>query len=297
MEKIHINIEPPRSLNEYEKKQYELLCNDEFVKEYLQENSMTYDDLQKNLPLFVLMVNGFKECERCGGLDTCPKSERGYQSILKKGYFVDFAKKPCKYLLKEREFKKKESMYLFKPFTKNQMNITLDTMKVFNEDSNYVAAFESITDYLLNPHGKGIYLFGNVGVGKTYLMIALCNEFVSQGKTVAFINVSEFLAEHKTRINYDLIEQVKNADFCVFDDIGQESVTSLYRDEILFPILNERMQEQRMTCFTSNFDFKHLQEHFEVNIYNDKEEMKALRIMERIRSLSVEVKMVGESRR
>lgn len=297
MEKIDIKVTPPKSTKEYEKQQLEFLKNNEFIKNYLVNNSMSEEDLEKNLPLFVLMVKDLKECQGCGGIATCPKSEKGYQTVLKKGIFLDFAKKPCTYKLQENDFKKKQSLYVYKPFTKEQMNISLDSMHVFVEDPIYMNVFSVVTEYLENPKQKGIYLYGSVGVGKTYLMMALANEFASQGKSVAFINVSEFLLEHKTKVDYELIDAIKASDFCVFDDIGQESVISLYRDEILFPILNDRMLDGKMTCFTSNLDFESLEKHFAVNIYNDKEDMKALRIMERIRALSREVQLIGKSRR
>lgn len=297
MDKIAIKVTPPNSLKEYEQKQYEVLCKNDFLQQYLKNNGMDESDLRNYLPLFVLMVKDLKECQGCGGLSNCPKSEKGYQSVLKKGRFVDVAKKACPYMEREKEFRKIEKMYLYKPFTKQQMAITFDTMKLFTDDAVYMSVFDKVADYLVNPQGKGLYLYGDVGVGKTYLMMALCNEFVKQGKSVAFVNVSEFLFDNKIKINYALIDEVKNADFCVFDDIGQESIIEQSRDEILFPILNERMLNQKMTCFTSNYDFKSLQKHFEVNIYNDIDEMKALRIMERIRALSVEVQMDGKSRR
>lgn len=297
MEKIDIKVPLPKSVKEFEKNQLEVLKNNDFIKKYLVDNSMTLKDLEDNLPLFVLMVKDLKECTGCGGFATCPKSEKGYQTVLKKDVFIDFVKKPCKYKLQDNEFKKKQSMYLYKPFTKEQMGITLDSMKVFVDDPIYMNAFHEVISYVEDPNQKGIYLYGSVGVGKTYLMMALANEFVAQGKNVAFLNVSEFLLEHKTKVDYDLIDSIKDADFCVFDDIGQESVVALYRDEILFPILNARMLDGKMTCFTSNMDFDSLEKHFAVNIYNDKEDMKALRIMERIRALSKEVQMCGKSRR
>ncbi|MBE6114853.1 MAG: hypothetical protein E7191_07190 [Erysipelotrichaceae bacterium] len=297
MEKISINLDLPASLKKYEEEQLEELRNNEFVQQYLIDNNMNDEDLRKNLPLFVMMIRELQECEACGGLATCKKSERGYIPVLKKKRFVDFAKKPCKYMVHELEMRKKEAYYLYQPFTRQQMSITLDTMKVFHEDPSYMNAFAQILDYVLEPQGKGIYLYGSVGVGKTYLMMALCNEFASQGKTVAFVNVTEFLLEHKTKIDYELLERVKNADFMVLDDIGQESVTAYHRDEILFPLLNDRMMMGKATCFTSNFDFAGLQEHFCVNIYNDREELKALRVMERIKALSKEVNLIGKSRR
>lgn len=297
MDKISVNLDLPNSLKEYEEEQLDKLCNSEYIQRYLVDNNMNDEDLRKNLPLFVMMVREIQECESCGGLATCKKSERGYIPVLKKKHFIDFVKKPCKYMVNELELRKKEAYYLYHPFTRQQMNITLDTMKVFHEDPSYMAAFLKVMDYAADPKGKGIYLYGGVGVGKTYLMMALCNEFASQGKTVAFLNTTEFLLEFKNKLDYDLLDRIKNADFVVLDDIGQESVTAYHRDEILFPLLNDRMIMGKATCFTSNFDFEGLQEHFCVNIYNDREEMKALRVMERIKALSKEVNLIGKSRR
>ena len=79
---------------------------------------------------------------------------------------------------------------------------------------------------------------------------------------------------------------MKRADFAVFDDIGAESVTSWLRDEVLLPIFNERMDRQKLTWFTSNENFSSLENHYMYNQKSDKEELKAVRIMERIKSLS-----------
>ncbi len=90
---------------------------------------------------------------------------------------------------------------------------------------------------------------------------------------------------------------MKRADFAVFDDIGAESVTSWLRDEVLLPIFNERMDRQKLTWFTSNENFSSLENHYMYNQKSDKEELKAVRIMERIKALSKEMKITGKNRR
>ena len=83
----------------------------------------------------------------------------------------------------------------------------------------------------------------------------------------------------------------------MFDDIGAESVTSWLRDEILLPVFNQRMEQRRTTWFTSNESFVSLENHYMYNQKSEKEELKAVRIMERIKTLSKELKITGKNRR
>jgi len=74
-------------------------------------------------------------------------------------------------------------------------------------------------------------------------------------------------------------------------------VTSWVRDEVLLTILNDRLEHKRPTWFSSNEDFKTLRQHYTYNQKGEKEEMKAIRIMERISALAVERKLSGTNRR
>ncbi len=93
------------------------------------------------------------------------------------------------------------------------------------------------------------------------------------------------------------LRKMKRADFLVLDDIGAETVTNWVRDDILLPVLDYRMENRKSTIFTSNSDFADLRERLMYNQRGQKDEMKADRIMERIRTLCVEIKVEGTSRR
>jgi primosomal protein DnaI len=93
------------------------------------------------------------------------------------------------------------------------------------------------------------------------------------------------------------IEALKREPILMLDDIGAEAVSSWTRDEVLGPILQFRMLESLPTFFTSNFDLKGLEHHLTYSQRGEEEKMKARRIMERIRSLSVPVIVDGPNRR
>ena len=69
------------------------------------------------------------------------------------------------------------------------------------------------------------------------------------------------------------------------------------RDELIFPVLNQRMEEKKKTWFTSNEDFISLHDHYRFSAKLGEEEMKAVRIMERIQNLAQMLELKGENRR
>ena len=57
----------------------------------------------------------------------------------------------------------------------------------------------------------------------------------------------------------NLVDEIKQAEVLILDDIGAEQSTPWVRDEVLQVILQYRMQEDLPTFFTSNFNFEDLE--------------------------------------
>ena len=89
---------------------------------------------------------------------------------------------------------------------------------------------------------------------------------------------------------------IKRVEILLIDDIGAETMTEWSRDEVLGTILQYRMQEGLVTFFTSNFSIKDLEEHFSVSSKGI-EKVKAKRIIERIKHLTIEMTLVSENKR
>ncbi len=132
-------------------------------------------------------------------------------------------------------------------------------------------AVERVEEYLGSweenkEEGKGLYLCGGVGTGKTHLAVAVLNEVVRKKRVPSlFVTVPELLDNLREAYNKpgrdldEWMDAVQNADFLVLDDLGSERVTEWVRERI-FVIVNHRYREQLPTVFTSNVGPKDLAE-------------------------------------
>ena len=91
-------------------------------------------------------------------------------------------------------------------------------------------------------------------------------------------------------------EKVKKSPLLLIDDIGAENTTAWGRDDILCPLLQYRMEEGLTTFFTSNLDIKSLEGHFEVT-KDSVQEMKAKRLIERVKQLTIDMEMISNNLR
>ena len=174
---------------------------------------------------------------------------------------------------------------------------------IYTNDKNRVAVIKWITtfikEYKKGNKVKGLYLSGNFGSGKSYIISAMLNELVKDGYKVAMIYYPEFLRILKSSFKTDFDEEydyARKADLLLLDDIGAENITSWSRDEILGPILQYRMDNNLPTFFTSNLNIDELEIHLSES-KNDVDKLKAKRIIERIKYLTDDLTLISENKR
>lgn len=171
-------------------------------------------------------------------------------------------------------------------------------------DPNRIEIYNYLNSYIKHLEDgpqKGLYIFGSFGVGKSYLMAYLANRLSAKyGKSTTLLHFPTFSVDIKNAINTgkvkEEIDQIKQAEILVLDDIGAEQQSSWLRDDVLQVILQYRMQENLLTFFTSNLDMKGLEEHFALSRSGD-ESWQAKRVMERVSYLSKEIHLQGGNRR
>ncbi|MGL5733163.1 MAG: ATP-binding protein [Metamycoplasmataceae bacterium] len=186
-------------------------------------------------------------------------------------------------------------------FAKNDKQGLKDNEFMWNEERKELLHYfkETILKNFQNDdYFKGVYLYGDFGVGKSFFTQAMANYFVSKNKTVAYINNNDLANHLKQLFNVGYkktIDDLKEVDFLFIDDIGSEKNSAWMISEILFSILSHRMQMKKTTFFTSNFSYKQLEKEFIKG--SEVSGFKAKRLMERIEVLSTPIFLKGKNLR
>lgn len=242
-----------------------------------------------------------KNCKNCKNIMECKNTMCGYvyyPSILQDNLVFSYV--PCKYKKKLDNDTSYQNNIIFFDMPKEIINASMKD--IYTDDKNRLEAIKWLTTFIKKiengEKSKGLFLTGNFGCGKTYLVAAAFNELAKKGKKVACLYYPEFLRSLKERFSDDyreIFDKVKKCDLLLIDDIGAETVTCWNRDEVLGTILQYRMQEDLPTFFTSNLSINELETHL---AYNDSEgKLKARRIIERIKYLTDNITMIAENRR
>ena len=109
----------------------------------------------------------------------------------------------------------------------------------------------------------------------------------------------EFLRKLKSsfQTNYDeQFEEIKRIPLLLLDDIGAENCSNWSRDEVLGPILQYRMENHLPTFFTSNLTLEELEKALSITT-SGVDKLKARRIVERIKQLTINHELISKNRR
>lgn len=277
------------------------LGNENF-KRLVEKINLPKKDLIKYTSTLEECADNYDHCLGCKNILECPYNIKGYVYLPKVvDDKLEFSYQPCKYRKRlDEKNKHLNNIYLF-DIPKEIKEASID--KIYMKDANRYDVIEWIHKFINNYKDgnklKGLYLNGNFGCGKTYLIAAMFNELAKDGVKSAIVYWPEFLRDLKSSFSTDFkdkFELIKKVRLLLIDDIGAESTTSWGRDEILGPILQYRMQEELPTFFTSNLDLKSLEEHLSVS-KDGVEVIKAKRIIERINQLTINKTMISKNLR
>ncbi len=297
------------NFGKYDKKKLE----DNFIKELKNPNFVKVantldvsDEIKYKYTSSIKEVaNNISTCANCKGLAFCPYDIKGvYKDLKCEKNVISFIYKDCPF--KEKEDKNKAFLKNIYTYEMPKEISEASFKKIYRDDSNRLETIKYLKDfydsYLKEKKMKGLYLYGNFGCGKSYLISALFNELAKKNNYSVIVYFPEFLRSLKASFgnsNDEYNERfnlIKEAPLLLLDDIGAEKMSDWARDEILGVILQYRMEEHLATFFTSNLSIKELEEHLSIT---DKafDKVKARRVIERIKFLCHEIKMISVNRR
>ncbi len=292
----------------------EEIKNNKDFTELIKKHNITDEILQSNILVISRFLSDYVHCYKEEELKFCKQPIAGVQQkIVYKNNVFYITSKNCKHWIFENKDYKitKNILYADYDLKENTQTIgeyieALDLSKVNIQQKNL---FTKIRENLSTNSWKGFYLHGKPGIGKTFLMKRLANYYAKKDKKVIFVTVNKlvkivkdtFNNQEKTNLS-KFYDDCLNVDVLILDDIGAEIVSDWSRDELLFGVLNHRLENKMITHFTSNFSISELQNYYlnkKVTGIEEKkfEKQKTLRFTERLKGLAFEIEMSGTNKR
>ncbi len=115
--------------------------------------------------------------------------------------------------------------------------------------------------------GRGLWLFGATGTGKTTLAMLVSKLALEEGRSVAIYSLPKLLA--RIRRTYDaepggdsyltFFERLTAADLLHVDDFGAEKRSDWVLEQ-LYALVNERYEDERSILLTTNLEMDELEE-------------------------------------
>ncbi|MBS3987733.1 MAG: ATP-binding protein [Erysipelothrix sp.] len=269
---------------------HDLLLQDPLIIKWINEEFINIEQLKRYQSKFLSVIAEQALCRGCLGLSMCKQSKEGHRkTVLVDGVVIDIAIEVCGFMkdrIKADEYLKN---YKINHVPKFAQNITLANIDLSNCSDSTLEIIVQLKD-VEKKLDKGLFIHGDPGVGKTTLIAALANSLTKVGKKVSFVHVPTWISSAK--LSFDDPDQMRRVlndvalvDVLFMDDIGAESVSAFVRDELLLVALNQRLEQQKITFFTSNLDIEALRDHYSLG-KKDATIVKSDRIIERIIGLA-----------
>ena len=290
-----------KNLDQELRREFILSSQDETFKKLCNRLKCPDEILMRYTTKLEECANELKKCAKCKKLESCTNDITGYVYYPSvRNYNLEFVYKPCKYF-KEKNKQEKYNNTVFFETPKSLRNASLSDLINEKERTNIL---KYIKDFLKkkmnNENAKGLYLSGSFGSGKSYIISALLNELSNKNFKTINVYYPALLKKLKASFNEyiydDVLDEIMRCDVLLIDDIGADNNTPWARDEVLGTILQYRMDNELTTFFTSNYTIDEL-ENFLSETSKGSDEIKARRIIERIKYLTVEDKLISKNKR
>ncbi len=131
--------------------------------------------------------------------------------------------------------------------------------RAYQECMNFIHNFDT-------EHGN-LLLFGNTGIGKTFLSHCIAKEVMDSLHSVLYLTASEFfdalLEKALTRNDESclLYEQIHLCDLLIIDDLGTERNTDFVVSQ-LFVCLNDRILNRKSTIISTNLTLEEIKTNY-----------------------------------
>ncbi|BBK27976.1 primosomal protein DnaI [Staphylococcus arlettae] len=280
------------------------VVNDHDVKQFLEQHQAELTNAMIDEDLNVLQEYKDQQKHYDGhSFNDCPNFVKGHvPELYIDNQHIKIRYLPCPCKVKHDEEKYNAQLITSHHMQRDTLNAKLKDIYLKGKRLEVARAADDICNAIANQDAniKGMYLHGEFGTGKSFILGAIANQLKTKKIPSTIIYLPEFIRTLKSGFKDGTFEtklaKVREANILMLDDIGAEEITPWVRDEIIGPILHYRMVQELPTFFSSNYNFKELQHHLSVT-RDGTELTKAARIMERIKTLATPYYLDGENYR
>lgn len=279
------------------------------VKAFLEANALSFELYEENISKFKRWIKAKRLAESY--------SKEEIFADIHKGEYLDLVydenlntifevvrRLPAVYEIEdELRFLNRYQIFPLAKSLHNAFFQSIDLEKERQDTSyqNYIKIMTDLMDFTENDV-NGYYLYGDLGVGKSYLAACVSNRMAKEGKSVAFVHVPTLFNHLKQQFGNNkaqeqTLNQLRKTKLLVLDDLGAEPITAWGRDEILLSILNDRLENRRKTIITSNYKPEMLYDLYRLDTRGVSDEIRSNRLVDRIKALTKSYQITGSNRR
>lgn len=160
-------------------------------------------------------------------------------------------------LIRKENFSTFRLDYYSEKSTGAQQGSPRDNMRrILNRSHLFIDTFDE------NP-GNNLLIYGNAGVGKTFLTNCIAAELLRNGKSVIYLTAYQLfdqLADYTFRRekgNADTLPFLLNCDLLIIDDLGTE-LNNAFINSQLFLCINERIIHRKSTIISTNLSLEQI---------------------------------------
>ena len=195
--------------------------------------------------------NGFVErCKRCKGYEQC----ENYASWSEDGkhHYMDVPKLQIPRIVEVNGRTEIYCDYCKEWYMRNSKGTKQGTYEIETPTIQYENEQSKIANRLFS-NMKG-YLFGETGTGKTTMMKMLTSKFINNGKNVLIESAFNISKDVKDGFEKATLDKYQHVDILIIDDLFREQVTAYKVLEIMTPIIQYRVDNNKPLLITSNYN-------------------------------------------